>query len=307
MSDQSVKFLDRNPPTFSESTAKKIAYDSYGLTGDFKPLLSERDQNFRVRMEDGEAVTLKISNVAEDAGTVDMQIQLLNYLEKHAPDLPLPRMLPSKNNALSELFVAENGDRHIIRVVTYLPGIVMEEAANTTAMRRNLGAVLAKLDIALRGFFHPNARQAHPWDLTRSPELLPFVHYIQDAEIRSLTKAHLHHMSERVLPALKGMRHQIIHQDAHRGNVLLNPENPDEIAGIIDFGDMLFAPLISEIAVAASSAAVSDPVAAIADIVIGYDRISPLESDEIDILFDLVMARHAITIILIEQRNVRNA
>ena len=41
-----MKFLDRNPPQFTEAQAEGIAERLFGLRGSLKPLESERDQNY---------------------------------------------------------------------------------------------------------------------------------------------------------------------------------------------------------------------------------------------------------------------
>ena len=80
MADQAlnnIKFLDRDPPTFSEEEARQIAVDLYGLRGEFKPLKSERDQNFSIDTERDGSYVLKLSNAAEDPGVIDFQTQAL--------------------------------------------------------------------------------------------------------------------------------------------------------------------------------------------------------------------------------------
>ena len=68
-----IKFLDRNPPRFSEDEARRIAQELFGLGGDLKSLKSERDQNFRILTPHGDGYVLKLSNAAEDPGVVDFQ------------------------------------------------------------------------------------------------------------------------------------------------------------------------------------------------------------------------------------------
>ena len=308
MSDQhhKVAFLNRQQPTFSIAEAQRIADEYFGLQGKFKTLMSERDQNFRIETASGESYVFKISNANEDTGVVDMQCQTLAHLEAQDPALPVPRMVRTQNGALSDVYTTPDGVRHVVRVVHYLPGRVMGTVPNTPGMRRNVGAMLARLDIALRGFFHPSARHNHPWDITRCAGLRPQTIYIKNETTRRQVETIFGRMDRDVLPRLKKLRHQIVHQDAHTHNLLLNPEQTDEVVGLIDFGDMIYAPLICELAVTASSFIsedlTGDPIRVMGELAAGYDRILPLEADEIDLLYDLVLARHAITITITEMR-----
>ena len=56
-----------------------------------------------------------------------------------------------------------------------------------------------------------------------------------------------------MLPRLAALRAQVIHNDYHLYNVLVAPDDQARIVtGIIDFGDMVHAPLVGEVATAAA-------------------------------------------------------
>ncbi len=50
---------------------RQIALELYDLSGDFKPLKSERDQNYHIQTKSGENYVLKLSNQDEDPGVID--------------------------------------------------------------------------------------------------------------------------------------------------------------------------------------------------------------------------------------------
>ncbi|MDA7966504.1 aminotransferase class III-fold pyridoxal phosphate-dependent enzyme [Ruegeria sp.] len=300
-----IKFMDRNPPAFSMPEVEAIARDIFGLSGQFKTLDSERDLNFRVTTDTGEAFVLKIANSDEDPGVVDYQTQALLHIQAQDPDLLVPRVVPTLDGEPMTTVGGQAGETHIVRMLSYLPGRVLLETGDiSVAARRDLGRMMARLDLALRGFFHPCARNANPWAMMGFCDLKPHLSAVEDVEIRALISAVFDRMESYVLPRLKGMRHQVVHQDAHRGNVLLDPENPDRIAGLIDMGDMTFAPLVVEPAIAADPLHVKtdDPWGYITDIVSGFDAELPLEGDEIDLIYDLVLARFAATAMIIAWR-----
>jgi len=192
-----------------------------------------------------------------------------------------------------------------VRLLSFLDGEVAGSRPefDTPAFRQNTGTTLGRLDTALRGFFHPAARQDHPWDVARAPRLLEYTQHIGNESARRNVVSILERVRDQTLPACAALRHQVIHQDAHTWNLIVDPEDPAEIAGIIDFGDIVHGPLISELAVAAYLGGRSDPSPeTLLDIVAGYDEVVSLERSEVGVLFDLVLARMAITLTIAEAR-----
>ncbi len=51
-------------------------------------------------------------------------------------------------------------------------------------MLQGAGGVLARLDRALRGFFHPTLNRRLAWDVRRLPELMEFSRYLESIELR---------------------------------------------------------------------------------------------------------------------------
>jgi hydroxylysine kinase len=110
-----------------------------------------------------------------------------------------------------------------------------------------------------------------------------------------------------VLPRLDHLRAQLIHNDFNLYNVLVAADDPERVTGIIDFGDIIHAPLVGEVATGASyhMADTPDPLAAAAEFVGAYHAILPLLAEEQDILADLVTTRHLITVLISEWRSRR--
>ena len=135
MNDQAtepgMKFLDRNPPGFSRERVAQIANDLYGLRGEFTSLNSERDQNFRVTSERDGRFVLKLYNRAEAPGVADFQTQALLHIERQDSTLAVPRVRPTLDGAPTTLIPGPNGSSHIVRVLTYLEGDLLEDTPNS--------------------------------------------------------------------------------------------------------------------------------------------------------------------------------
>jgi 4-aminobutyrate aminotransferase-like enzyme len=302
-SRQEIKFLDRNPPTFPENEVRHIAADLFGLEGEFKPLASERDQNFRIEARD-EQYVLKIANVDEDQGVVDLQVQALLHVAKVDPDVPVPRVVRTKAGEPSTWVEGPGGAQHIARVLTYLPGTDLGQMPLTPELLRNLGSAVAQLGKALRGFCHPAARHELLWDLQQAPRMRAYASTITGKSDRKRLECVLDDFIANVLPGLAHLRAQIIHHDANGDNVVVSPDAPDQIAGIVDFGDMIHTALVADPAVTAADLLMGgDIVEPMCELLAGYDSVLPLEDEEIDVVYDLVLARCALTAVIIAWRN----
>ncbi|MDZ7608739.1 MAG: aminotransferase class III-fold pyridoxal phosphate-dependent enzyme [Cyclobacteriaceae bacterium] len=100
---------------------------------------------------------------------------------------------------------------------------------------------------------------------------------------------------ENVIPQLPLLRKSVIHNDANDWNVLVNG---DEVIGIIDFGDTVYAPLINELAVAITYAVIgkADPLSWATYIIKGYHKILALEKREVELLYYLIAARLSLSV-----------
>ena len=290
-------------PQFSEKATKHVLATEFGLEGELSPLVSERDQNFRVTAADGRQFVFKIANSAESSVTTDFQIKALLHIEQKRCSVATPRI--ERTLAGNDSALIRDGDAaHVCRVVSYLRGTLVSELAMSPQLARNLGETAARLDLALTDFEHPGDSPLLLWDLQRAAGLRELLPYIEEAALRAAITACLDDFDTRVAPALPVLRRQVIHSDLHGDNVLAGGDHENAIAGVIDFGDMVRAPLIMELAVAASylRSAQSDTLSLIAPFVVAYNSVITLQADELELLFDLVRARLAATISILRWR-----
>jgi 4-aminobutyrate aminotransferase-like enzyme/Ser/Thr protein kinase RdoA (MazF antagonist) len=285
--------LETPSPGFAIAHVKDIAKERFGLTGKLVPLASERDQNFHIRTETGDQFVIKIANSAEDPAVIDMQLKALEHIAIVDPELPVPEVLLSRNGLAIEQIQAENGTKHCVRILTYLPGIPPMDDPVDHALLRPMGACLARLVLALRGFFHPAANYVLLWDLKHTSKLRQYLPHISDPNHHELATYFLDRFDRNVLPLIPELRAQIVHNDLVPDNILVAENDPGRIVGIIDFGDMTHTLLINDLAttIAPMLCGHADPVGAAAEIIAGYHEMIPLEAAELNILYDLIAAR----------------
>jgi len=117
--------------------------------------------------------------------------------------------------------------------------------------------------------------------------------HITERERRELAQGALDRFERDAKPRLAALPAQPIHNDFNIYNVLVDPADTDRIAGILDFGDMVRAPAIDDLAVAAAYQVGTgdDPLADIAPFVAAYHGVRPLQPPEVEMLFNLIVAR----------------
>jgi Ser/Thr protein kinase RdoA (MazF antagonist) len=291
------------PPAFDPSDIEQLLKSQYRLAGELQPLVSERDQNFRLTTADETRYVVKIANSAEDPVITDFQVQALLHLEQNRCPVAVPKIKLTRNGSVVTS-VAGDGVNHVLRVVTYLPGVPVEDTTPNDQIAYDLGRAAATLDQALCDFEHPGDHQHLQWDMQRAAELRELVAHVPGPDLRSAVHQCLDDFENLAVPAFATLRRQVIHNDLNPANVLVADEGSTTVAGVIDFGDMLRAPLIVEVAIAASymRAEGDDALSQAISLAAGFDSVTRLDDREITLLYDLVRTRLATTITMMHWR-----
>ena len=285
------------PPDVSLPVVARAVDEQFGLVGNYRPLISERDQNLRLTTAGREDYVVKVTSSAEPPLVSDFQIAALLHLEQS--NAAVPRVVRTLDGRSSGVLKTGAQD-YRLRLVSYLPGAQLASLPVDRHLAFDFGAQLARLDARLGSFSHPGDRPVLLWDLQRALELRELLGHIDDAAVRRSVEAVLSDFETLVVPRIAQLRTQVIHGDANPGNVIVDPGSL-QISGFIDFGDMVRAPLIFDVAIATAylRGQDADPFALIAPFVARYDSNFPLQAVERALLFDLVRARLATTITLL--------
>lgn len=297
-----ISTLESAPPQLSEVQAQELVAAHFGLEGQARRLVSERDANFRIELADGQCVIFKVTNPAEPRSLTNLQTAALLHIEATDPTLPVPRLVPALDGG-HELALPIDGSTCIARVLTYLPGQPLHLLEGTAPQRRNIGACLARLGLALKDFEHPAGDHDLLWDIKNASRLRELTAYIADGHRRMQVEAFLCRFESEVEPHFPAMRGQLVHNDFNPHNILIGHDD-ETVSGIIDFGDMVLTPLVNDLAVAASYHVRQGghPLDGIAEMVGAYHAVAPLLPLEVDLLFDLIAARFATTVVITHWR-----
>jgi Ser/Thr protein kinase RdoA (MazF antagonist) len=283
-----------------DADGARIARERWGLEPvEVRRLETERDDTFRIDTADGRAV-LKVANPADPPDVVDLQCAVLEHIASADPSIPVPRLRrTSAGERWARVAGAEDEER-IARVLSWVPGSTLDYARTSSDDRRALGSLLARLSIAMSSFDHPGAGRVLAWDLQRLGGLRPQLGHIADPSTRGIVAEELDRFDAVVAPALRDVRHQVVHNDANMDNVVV--DDAGRPYGVLDFGDMVRTAVVADLAVAMAYAVPSidqlrdpalDPWATAYDVAAGYVAVRPLDAHEVALLPLLVLGRMA--------------
>jgi 4-aminobutyrate aminotransferase-like enzyme/Ser/Thr protein kinase RdoA (MazF antagonist) len=272
--------------------AKSLLKKYWGIAGDISPLPSERDINLKIS---GKAhyvlkIYTKVDSLLETR--LNLQNKVLRFLEEKEFHTS-PFVVPTKKNRL----LINPSKTSAARVLTFHEGLAWgNNKAHSGEQIEQLGRLIATVDKQLNQLkiTKEEKRSLNApfiWNMLQAESLLSWSSKISDSNSRQLVEATLNNFIKNILPKLKKMPKQIIHNDGNDYNIIENGEK----LSLIDYGDMIYAPKIIGAAVAAAYVGLKsdDPVKQISQFIRGYHSAYPLSIEELSILIELVKVRLA--------------
>ncbi|MDQ0865041.1 phosphotransferase [Arthrobacter globiformis] len=281
-------------PQLADQTVLELLAQSYGLKGTLVRIPTEKDETFRLR--NGEDTYLvKVSSPDEDPAIVQLQTACMEHVARTAPELPVQRLVRSLSGAPQVLIPVPVGpfDR-VLRVMRFIPGNLLANQTPSASRLQLVGSSLARLGLALQDFDHPRADRLLLWDLKHFHRMRPLLAYVEEKQKRLLAEEIFDQFDEKVVPLLDTLTSQVVHGDFSPFNVIVNPDRPDYVTGIIDFGDVVRTPVIFDISVTMANLLGADPASPwehALQVVDGYWSIRPLPDQEFEALIVSAQAR----------------
>ncbi len=284
-----------NRPRLSPAEAARVADRLFGIKAKAKKLPGERDQNFQLSRLDGPDLLLKLTDAAEPVVHLELQNEIFTRLVQTEVAHLVPELLPALSGAAMAPLSDAEDIPSMARLLTFLPGRpVAEVAAPTNLLLRQLGGILGKVDKILAALDHRGADRYLQWDSRHAAAVIAENLAYVGAERLDLLRRLATTADARLEPRRAALRQSIIHNDANDYNVLVDGDGPGTaISGLIDFGDVVRSYTVAELANCAAYMMLDrdDPLAAAAQLACGYHRTYPLNDDEWQALFDLIVTR----------------
>lgn len=286
-------------PRFSVQEASSIAEELYGIWVTAQPLPSERDQNFLLTSNSDEQFVLRIANGLEDRVLLEAQNEVLNNLNARFPFCQ--RLLASKQGKYLEEITSIAGGKNLVRLNTYLRGVPLGEIdEQSPKLLQDCGFKLGLLDKELREFDHPAIHRNFHWDLANWQAVVgKYGEFVRDARLRIAIFHYESDFERRVAPLLPHLRRSCIHGDANDYNILIDADS-SAVTGFIDFGDMVYSYTVGDLAIALAYVVLKNdpPLTAAMHFVSGYRETLPLDENEIEVLWCLMLMRLCMSVCL---------
>ena len=288
-------------PRFSDEALAKLVLDIYGIKGEISPLVSYEDLNARIKTASATYV-LKIANKKWSSEFLQMQTDVLVYLKTSVPELTFPAVIESLTG---ETMTSVDG--FTVRLLTYLEGELLTNTARTPQLYQDVGRFLGQYSKAMQDYPHAVADGSDKlWKLDNVMACKIYLSDIADLDARDRIERLYSVYQKNIFPKLPQLRKALIHGDANEQNILINPDQPMKMAGLIDFGDIHFSSQINELAIALAYGLLGedDIAMASASMIEGYQREFKLEEEEREILYYL-MAMRLVTSITMSSHNAK--
>ena len=262
-----------------------------------KSLNSERDRNFLIHINKKNNYVLKISNSEESLDLLDLQDYVLNKLNKRKS---LNKYIPKKIHKIIKIYTDLDNRKCYVRLLSYIEGKMYASVKHNSYIENSLGSLLGNLSKELQNIIQPSAFRKFEWDPSNikwiTKEIKMFKGINKLTILRNL-KEHNFFVSKNI----DKLRFSLTHGDANNYNLVVNKNT---ITGLLDYGDMIYAPSINDLAVSLSYALMNkkDIYSTLKNIIIPYHKIFPITFDETFSLMSLVKARLTITVVMAEKQ-----
>lgn len=278
--------IDLNVDRIRETAVAEELDWSYGLTGALTRIDTEKDDTF-VLDTGTRRFLVKVAPHSEDPGVVSLQTAAMLHLESVAPHLPVQRMIRGLHGQTETPIHDSQGRTRVLRVMSYLEGDLLHAADSTPRQLRSVGAMMARVDAALTSFRHPCDDRLLLWDLKVFPHMRRLLDNVRDPADRELARQVFERFDRCVVPVMGSLEAQVIHGDFSPFNVVVDPEMSEFVSGVIDFGDVMYSPVVFELSVAVANQLgvdESDPWDRAVELVRGYRQVRTVEDTAIELL-----------------------
>ncbi len=275
-------------PNFDNHKIANIVKKYYGIEGKISSFVSFDDQNALIRTPTDKYV-LKIANKKWSPAFVQMQSDVLDHMQIAAPHLTLPAVIHTLSGE-SMIIV----DGFPVRLLSFLEGEILAKTPRTPELYQNIGRFLGQYSKAMQNFVPTTSDSPDElWKLDKVINCKQYLNEIIDLDARDRIRRLYDVYEKDILPKLPGLRKAVIHSDANEQNLLINPEFPTKICGLIDFGELQFASQINDLAITLAYSLLGEDDIAMASqkIIHGYEQEFEILDEEREILIYLMAMR----------------
>ena len=241
--------------------------------------------NYHVKDKDNNHYVLKHYSDPSELALIQAESEIIEAISgKLFFNIPV-------NSSGNQISVHQHNDKSFSRLLAYIKGSLLSQVKHSANLLYNLGKSIAELDRSLKGIKNAKIEsRKFIWDLQYCLLNRSKIKYITDPSKAKFVEYYFDQFEHFVLPELPDLRYSIIHNDLNDNNIITDRE---KIIGLIDFGDITYAPLVNEIAIALTYIMLGKekPFEAANQVIRGYQALYPLKKEELKLLYYLIPAR----------------
>jgi 4-aminobutyrate aminotransferase-like enzyme/Ser/Thr protein kinase RdoA (MazF antagonist) len=295
-------------PPFGPAAARRVAAESYGLTGEAVELGSFQDRNFLLTAADGSRAVLKVANPHFGRPALELQNAAMAHVARAGLPFATPVCTPARSG--DEIVAVEHaGAVWDVRLVSYVSGTPLEAVRHHgPVVRAAVGALAGRVAGALADFEHPAADRILQWDVRQARAVVDgLLPHVREPAQRALVERAMAVHDAALVDLGGALPVQVVHGDVTRYNVLGRRDRAGRLqpGGLIDFGDTLRSYRVAELAVTVADVAGTDadPLRALADLTAGFHGALALTETELAALFPLALGRAAASAVSAAQQS----
>ncbi len=289
------------PPPFTTENAQDLALEHFKIKPlSIKELPSYEDRNFHLKTTDGKQFILKIMVLGTELEKIELEHLVMLQLNATAYNLQFPQPVPNQQGTDITHLTASNGQIYFMRLLTWVEGRMMANIQPCPPeLLVKLGETCGRICWELQGLDHPNAHRKFDWDNSQAIWTKEKTGIFEDIEKRTLVKYFIELYESQALPFLDNLPKSIVHNDLNDFNVVVKNDGENlAIAGVIDFGDVVYTNTINELAICIAYNCMNqeNPLEAVCHILKGCQSVFPFTDSEIKVLFPLIAIRLVVSV-----------
>ena len=296
-----MSVFNSTPPKIKKNHLIKWLNQNYIFFNRHKLLLkkldSERDKNYLVTLDNKKKYIIKISNALEEKKIIELQDYVLSSLNKR-PSINkiIPKIIHNKIKSYKD----QNNSKCYVRILSFIEGKVFANSKNSIELEISLGTYIGLLSKELKNLGHPSAFRKFEWDPS-SIEWLQNYTDLFTLKKKNIIKKNITEFKQFVKMNKNNLRYSLTHGDLNNYNLVVSKK---DIVGLLDYGDMIFAPTINDLAICLSYALMKrqNLYYSLKNIIVSYHEIFPITYDETYSLISLVKSRLTITVVMAEKQ-----
>jgi hydroxylysine kinase len=278
-------------PDASEPGASALLLrQHYGQPGTLIALSSEVEQTFDARLDDGRRFILKTSSRPEALESFRFQSAVLGGL-KGVDGVLTPQAILTVSGGL--MFEQDGVGGYL---QTRMEGVPLHQAPRTPMLMQEIGAALARINLAMSRIHPPAARRPMLWNVACWPGLVELERYLPQGDTARFVHAAMDDYVRRVAPQAANLTWQTTHNDPSPFNMI----DTGNGIGFIDFGDGGWNPRVQDLAIAAGHFVMDPdlPLGGAEHVISGYSSVAPLSNLEASLLLGLIRARQSALVLI---------